>query len=748
MEKWKCVSSFFLLLLLVAFGVVPFTACAFWGSVEESGTLKDIPVEVVADQLEFVKAESKIIGKGNVLVTYGDSRLTCDYAEVYSTSKKVYAEGHVLLERKTDSLRGEKGYYDFAQNKGSFPGGQFVEFPYYGSGAEMEQVNEDKIVIQDGYLTSCDLSCSYRENPHYDLKASKFVVYPDDKVVAHGVQLRVWGKPIMWLPMLQIPLTDNHAPFHVQPGYSTEHGAYALCSKGYTVNESVKGKLHADYRSMRGMAFGNDLDYESDLLGKGMMRFYYADDHRAPNYKMPGPYDNRMRDSRYRISLKHTKQLTQHTNFTAGYNNFSDPYLVKDFFTREYREEVSPETYATVTYNRSNFSLLTNVEKRINHYESATEKLPEIRFNWNNQEIQETDVFYKNETSFIGFNKKVGSSDSDTDVVRFDSFHEFSYPKRIFFLSVKPFMNWRGSYYSKNVSGEENMSRQVFGGGVDLTTKFYRLFNVDTNFLNLHINKLRHVVQPSIGYNSIRHRTVLPGQIIYNDSSDSLDDLDSVTLGLGNRLQTKRSFGDEMKTVNLVSCNTYLNYSFKDESQSGSAFLTWTSNVEFRPYDWFISRLEADYDVPNNEFSTSKLEVELRQEGKWHFFLQNAFTKNGSKLMTMDAMVKLNELWGVGGYMRVEFDEANITEEWEVRATRDLHCWLLDFGYNTRRSEIDKYEPSSEVFFELMLKAFPDYLLKSGNQATYSRSRIGDTVSGAELVKAVEPLEKYAMDRY
>ncbi len=83
------------------------------------------PVEVVADQLEFFKDEKKVIGTGNVIITYDDIRMTADHAEVYSDEKKAFADGHVVFRKSENVMKVEKGSYDFANNQGSFSNGFF-----------------------------------------------------------------------------------------------------------------------------------------------------------------------------------------------------------------------------------------------------------------------------------------------------------------------------------------------------------------------------------------------------------------------------------------------------------------------------------------------------------------------------------------------------------------------------------------------------------------------------------------------
>jgi hypothetical protein len=97
----------------------------------------------------------------------------------------------------------------------------------------------------------------------------------------------------------------------------------------------------------------------------------------------------------------------------------------------------------------------------------------------------------------------------------------------------------------------------------------------------------------------------------------------------------------------------------------------------------------------------------------------------------MDMTVKLNERWKLGGYMRTEFHGGNV-EEWELRAIRDLHDFLLTMGINVRNSDFRGDKGSNkEAFVEFTMKAFPGISLGVGSRSNIVRPRIGRYYNGA-----------------
>ena len=99
---------------------------------------EQIPVEVSGDNIEYIRLENKIVASGNVMVSYKSVKLTCDKVEVYTDSKKTYAEGHVYIYSEGGQvLRGEKVYYDLKNHQGSFPNGKVSADKWFGKGEQI-----------------------------------------------------------------------------------------------------------------------------------------------------------------------------------------------------------------------------------------------------------------------------------------------------------------------------------------------------------------------------------------------------------------------------------------------------------------------------------------------------------------------------------------------------------------------------------------------------------------------------------
>ncbi len=699
-------------------------------------------VEVVADQLEYLRQEKKMVAKNNVVVSYEGVKLTADYAEVETETKKAYARGHVILfEDDEPGAQGEEIFYDFENHTGSFPNGRTIDPPWYGRGADMRQVKKGVIEIDNAEITTCDL-----EKPHYVIKAKKAVFRKDDKIFAQNVTVYVLGKPMFWWPYFVIPLQQNHLPISISPGYSSDYGAYIETTKGFSINQHMWGKILADWRSKRGFGAGGVLNYDFGKHAKGDFIGYWTQDERAPaTGAKTGAYTELEDRDRGRLSWRHRTDFDPYTHVILRYHRLADEFFLQDFFEKEHRADVEPQSFVTLTKNSERYGMMAHLQKRMNRFESLVERMPEIRLDWKNQPFFMPWLFYESQASFANLSKRFGRSGRNEDVVRLDNVHEWFLPMRWKGIKLTPSAFVRGTYYSRERYTSAEHFRFAMGGTVDLRTQFYKTINATFDKAGIEINNLRHIFEPSIRYTAIHPSTVGDEELNRFDHIDQIDDKDVVTFGLENRLQTKRVIDGRMQRIDIVSLNTFLNYAFNpDEPTTSSNFKILRQEAVLRPYHWLQYEIRFDYDMERDQFRALNQDL-LAKTKRFKVLFGHRFVKDPSLLnnvgelnttnqFVFEGKVWINPLWQLGGYIRWDADDQEL-EEWQVSATRDLHDFILDFGYNVRNSDIEN--SNKELFFNFRLKAFPEYALRGGgSRASFSEPRIGETVAGANQLSS------------
>lgn len=714
----------------------------------------DAKVEAVADSLEYQKDSGKLIARGNAVITYQGTRILADYAEVDTDAKKAYAKGHVMIfKRDVPRLQGEEIYYDFGNHTGSFPNARAINEPFYARGKDIQQVREGVEKIKGGTVTTCNL-----EKPHYEIRCKSATLYVDEKLIMRNATIYVLGHPVFWLPWLDIPLNWPEIPLQVMAGHTTEYGAYIELSKGITFNKYLWGKAHIDWRSKRGFGAGWDQYYDFGKLAHGNVKLYLTQDKKAPTpgYIDPGsgqlnPYAKREDRERGRVTWRHRTDITPDTHVTLRYHRVADQYFLQDFFEDEFRSDMQPKSFVTGIHNTERYGAMIHLEKKMNSYESMVERLPEARLDWKNQPFFTEKVFNESRVQFDNLNLRNSGISSNPNTprvdassrkaIRTDVYTRWYMPLKWKDINVMPFAGYRGTGYSHQLNSNNATFRSAAEYGVDLRTHFYRIFDVSFDKIGIEVNQLRHIFEPSVVFKGT-NSTVSNGKLIHFDTVDYLDDAASVVMGLENRLQTKRIVNGKTQRVDVVSLNTFVHFegSKQNSLQGGdTGFISLDNELVLRPYEWLQFQTRLEYDFTGNflKFSTNDM---LIRKGPWklifgyrymhpHFDGYSEQQIPESKELVFDTRYQINHLWEVGGYIRYDTSTSGI-QEYQVSATRDLHDFILEFGYNVRNSWINNN--NNQLFFNFRMKGIPGISLSAGGgRASFSEPRIGETVAGA-----------------
>jgi hypothetical protein len=277
--------------------------------------------------------------------------------------------------------------------------------------------------------------------------------------------------------------------------------------------------------------------------------------------------------------------------------------------------------------------------------------------------------------------------------------------------------------------------------GADLRTHFYRTFDVSFDKMGVEVNQLRHVAVPSVTYKGISS-TVSNDKLIHFDTVDTIGDANQIIFGLENRLQTKRVVNGKSQRVDIVSLNTFVHFEAKSQdtaNYSGNTFTALENELTLRPYEWLQFQTRLEYDFSKNFLKFSSNDMMIRK-GPWklvlgyrymheHYDWYDSMVIPRSEELIADLRYQINHLWEVGGYIRYDTSTTGI-QEYEVSAARDLHDFILEFGYGVRNSLINN--DNNNLFFNFRMKGIPGTTFgQGGGRASFSEPRIGETVAGA-----------------
>lgn len=681
------------------------------------------PIVVNGDKVEYFHDKKEVVGTGSISITYKDVVLTCNKITVHLDSRDALAEGNVKVTQKDAYFTGDKINYNFDTRKGTVVKGYLNAKPFYGRAEEVDKVaNKEQFNLERGYVTTCDLT-----KPHYRIQSREVKIYLDDKVVAKHILFFIGNVPVLYLPYYVQPLKEKKSHITVIPGQSKDWGYYALTAYRYYLDDNNRGDLLLDYRTKKGLAEGVNHYYHTDKVGEGAAKFYFTREN-ALIYERTGA-----ERSRYRYQVRHRWDMGENTDTTAilEFNKLSDKDVIKDYFYNEFEElGTEPDNYISFITQKRDYSTEFLIRKRFDNFFTVVERLPEYSINIPNYRVtKDMPIYYKASADGVYLNKTFDTTtinQKDLNVVRFDTFNQLSYAARLFrALNITPYASTEQTYYSRNRWGDTNLIRTIFNGGVDNSIKFYKVYDVETNYLGLDIHKLRHIITPSANYFYTHQPTISPDNLNQFDEIDALDTRNGVRLALENRLQTKRLQGEEMKSVDLATLIVSSDYMFRLEKNNAELKSNKFQSVDFQleliPYSWAYVLSKVSVDTKRSIVQTASIDLVANGGDIWSLAIGHRYEDAQSgkaNLVSLDGTYKINEKWKVRAYTRFDALKGAF-EEQEYTIYRDLHCWIAEFTYDLKNLKDQSF------WIVLKLKAFPEYPI--GIRRTYSRARFGST---------------------
>ncbi len=725
---------------------------------------KELPIVADADSVEFDREQNTITGKGNAVVRYEDTKLTADKITAYLDTGDVYAEGDVSFFRDGEFLTGKNVRYNFETGRGNITDCNVYVQPWYGYGKTVRRISKNEYQVDNGYITTCDYP-----KPHTSLRAKRIYIYPGDSVIAHNVAMYLYETPVFWSPYAKYSLTEDEAPYNLTPGFTSDWGFFLLSSFDIYKTKAIRVTPHLDYRSKRGLGVGVTLDYDLPTAkAYGETVFYFAHD-RDPDWTLNSDFDI---ENRYRVTLEHGQALSEDIEMMIKFNKQSDEDFIDEFFRQEFEDDIQRENYIDVTKAAEKYQVTLFCEPRFNKFYTVVQRLPEFRIEAINQRVGETPFFYESRSAVTNFDYRFSDDPLTADdvdggkpeppipdpikSVRFDTYHELSYPKRFFkFLNLKPWAGFRQTFYSKAPTGaptyegtgvfwdadgdgtleteiveqvrspeDKNVWRGLFTLGAESSVKMWKVWEYYNK--KLKINKLRHVFEPFLSYQFFSEPTrAYPEQVYQFDEFDFFNETSMFTLELRNALQTQRGEGVNVDlfdikiyldcVTNVGRYNGWLYRAFADEHYSvaetrdgfNKFFNDLFIDAEFRPVDWQKLDFEIYYRLDPNRLDEWNTDYYVYRNDIVSFALGQRYLVDDSNLWTTEFNLQLNDDWAARTFLRFEAADGTFEEgEWSL--FRDLHEWEAAFTvrYRGRRK-------SSVGFFVLLyLDAYPDVPLE------------------------------------
>ncbi len=643
-----------------------------------------VPIEVKGDRITYKEGGRWVEAQGHVVITYENVRMNCDYAEVDLKENIARAKGHVVIVEARGVLHGDYAEYDFNKEKGKILKADFSSGPYYGSAEELRKEGPEKYSADSCYITTCDPA---RPHPlNYRLVAKSVEIYPGEKVVAREVRFKVGRYTLFYFPKYVHRLDDRRPNIKVVPGHDEEWGTFVLTTLKQTLTDSLDAKFNLDWREKRGIGFGPDLFYHTGF-GSGVLRTYYI--HEKDEELLEDLGGLRKRD-RYKVQLIHQWDIDEDQRLVLEYHKFSDKYVLKDFYyNEEYEYDPTPISYLLYTRDDALGTFSLYLEKRVNHFYTETEYLPELKYTLYSHKLWDN-VYLSGNLQADNLSRRFSDGSSALSAWRVDGYLQLLYTASLGHIDISPYVGIRQTYYSRDVDGQETLWRGVGYFGLDVSTRLYKVFSDD----------FRHVVRPWIRYRYNPWPTVRAERLQQFDWLDAIERTNDLSFGMENIIQVKQEDGS---VRDLLKFDWSAMYHIKPERGSWFDYLDLEGS--FMPSDRWRIDAEYRYGLDEGDWRYGSVDLWFRPFDVLEVGVGHQY-RNGDMAQTVaECKWQVAEGWRLETYHRYEFEEGAMQEQ-TYAVIKDLGCWELEVAYSD-----EKY--GSSTFWVIMrIKAFPDVGVK------------------------------------
>lgn len=677
----------------------------------KEASAKNAPVQVHGDTVEYFQEGQKVVGTGHVSIDYEDVRLTADKITVYMESKQAVAEGHVVLTQKGSIFKGEKAEYNFGTKVGNVAGMDAQIAPsYYGKAQRIERVSEDHYRMSQSTVTTC---CG--DSPFYKIQSQQVDIYPNDRIEIRNAVLFIRGVPVFFIPYFVQHFVDfERFPVQLIPGKNSDWGPFLLSKWRYHLanqpNLQDRGNLLLDYRERRGFGTGVENFYKGDKIGRGAARVYFIDDNN-PSIDDPS--------NRYRTQWRHQSKIGEATTLTAEFNKLSDAHVIKDFFFREeYERDAFPDNYASIITSKPNYTFSALWRQRVDKFVSVVERTPELRFDTHTKQFMDTPLYLREEVQFSNLRRTFSDVSDNEDALRLDVNHTVYYAGHVGDVSVTPRIGARETYYSRDLAGDQDHVRSVVDPGMDVSTRFYKTYDVYINAFGLDYNQVRHIFSPTVSYNYRPNPSVSNLVLPQFDAIDAMDKQNFLRFAFENKLQTREHDASKQLTVrDIARVVPFADYDLHT-GRLGNVGL----NAEFRPYTWVGLVGDTSYNTDTGHAETAALDVYF-ERNNLRLAVGQRYVQDSSSQTTAEIRWRISDEWDLKVYERYEFEEKR-SKEFEITASKAFECVILDMTYNHGENRGDSF------YFALRLKAFPSIPFGFRQSYNYPRAAAPESLRG------------------
>jgi LPS-assembly protein len=273
-------------------------------------------MDILADDCVHDFTSETDVCTGNVVIRQGERTVKADRVQV-DAKKNIKGQGGVDYTDPIVHILGAGG--DYSPTGGAdFKQGQFelLQRPARGTAETMTLTPEGILNLQSVSFTTCPAN-----EKSWSLDAKDITLDTHTKIgEAHDAKIEFQGVPILYLPWVSFPLSDERKSGFLFPviGETSQSGFIVGAPYYWNIAPNMDFTAEPVEYSRRGIDLGGDFRY-LEPGSHGELSWNYL------------PYDMVFGGSRSDVRLRDTTDLTDHLRFAVDAENVSDTQYFENF---------------------------------------------------------------------------------------------------------------------------------------------------------------------------------------------------------------------------------------------------------------------------------------------------------------------------------------------------------------------------------------------------------------------------------
>ena len=581
-----------------------------------------LPIEITAEQLEYLKDEDRYIADGAVNVIQGSVHLSADHLTLDNRSGLAKASGQAVLRDADDVLSSDQLDYNLRTKTGTaVPGQLFVKKEnFYLDAARMDKTGEDHYELKAWSITSCDTDEG--RSPVWRFRGRTARADLGRHLVARDVVFYIKDIPVMYTPYLIFPMKTTRQSGFLIPrlGYSTLDGLRVKPEFFWAIGPSQDATLSLDYRSIRGTGVGLEYRYKLSRGSEGELRTTVFNDHITSRLRTETEFLHVQRftaDFQARLNVHLVSDINQFRDLSASTSDRVQQSLTSTFvvFRRWDNQELS-------LLARMTRDLVTRSNTTLQELPKASYVLREYR-------LGDLPVYAGLDAAAVNFwREKEDEAAGLIRARRLDVFPRLWTKLNLGGIVLTPRAGYRETWYSRDLISDSPTQRGVEILDLGANARLTKMFESSGS------GRLVHHIEPAAVYDYVPR--VDQANLPHFDDLDQLPRKNSVTYSLTNRLAWEdRADPEKPSSREWIFWKLTQSYDIhakrlEDDPGATRPFSNLRSESILRPFDHTTLDIDTFYNLYRRETVSFNTDLNLQVLRPWTIGMGQRYTREGA----------------------------------------------------------------------------------------------------------------------